>query len=105
MTKKKEGHFHIKLKPSFIEKIVSDKWVKKFIVTEDDLNEESSSDYDFTLKQNFDDMEFDTSKFTEVDLSREPLNVVFIGHVDSGKSTTCGRILVSCSDRIDKNTI
>lgn len=28
------------------------------------------------------------------DLTRQPLNIVFMGHVDCGKSTTCGNILV-----------
>ena len=27
-------------------------------------------------------------------LCREHMNVVFIGHVDAGKSTTCGQILL-----------
>ena len=39
-------------------------------------------------------MKFDTHIYTEPDLKREPLNIVFIGHVDCGKSTTCGQILV-----------
>lgn len=32
------------------------------------------------------------------------LNIVFVGHVDSGKSTTCGRILVDLG-RIDERTL
>ena len=37
----------------------------------------------------------DKSKWdVEVDETREPLNIVFIGHVDSGKSTICGELLL-----------
>ena len=46
----------------------------------------------------------DESRFVQPDLEREPLNIVFIGHVGSGKSTTCGAILLSCN-KIDKNEI
>jgi len=35
---------------------------------------------------------------------RQHLNVVFIGHVDAGKSTTCGSILYLC-DCVDERTI
>ena len=35
---------------------------------------------------------------------REHLNVVFIGHVDAGKSTTCGNILV-LTNTVDERTI
>lgn len=31
--------------------------------------------------------------WTEVDRSRMPASIVFVGHVDSGKSTTCGKLL------------
>ena len=40
----------------------------------------------------------------EPDETREPLNIVFIGHVDSGKSTTCGCILID-SDAVDKTEL
>jgi len=37
----------------------------------------------------------DKGKYDEVpDEEREPVNIVFIGHVDAGKSTTCGNILL-----------
>jgi len=39
------------------------------------------------------DLEIDETKFTAVDESRQPVNIVFIGHVDAGKSTICGNIL------------
>lgn len=35
-----------------------------------------------------------------MDESRQPLNIVFIGHVDSGKSTICGNILVK-ADKVN----
>jgi translation elongation factor EF-1alpha len=35
-------------------------------------------------------MEIDPSKFAKVDETRAPINIVFIGHVDVGKSTICG---------------
>jgi len=35
-------------------------------------------------------MNFDRTKYDTVDESRSPLNIVFIGHVDAGKSTICG---------------
>mmetsp|Transcript_27636 Transcript_27636/g.49867 ORF Transcript_27636/g.49867 Transcript_27636/m.49867 type:complete len:673 (-) Transcript_27636:602-2620(-) len=34
------------------------------------------------------------SKLIEPDSTRLPVNIVFIGHVDAGKSTTCGNILL-----------
>lgn len=40
----------------------------------------------------------------KVDTKREALNVVFIGHVDAGKSTLSGRILVDCKE-IDAKTL
>lgn len=38
--------------------------------------------------------EVEQSKFTEVDDSLSPVNIVFIGHVDVGKSTICGIIFI-----------
>ena len=35
-------------------------------------------------------MNFDRTKYDAVDEIRVPLNIVFIGHVDAGKSTICG---------------
>jgi translation elongation factor EF-1alpha len=35
-------------------------------------------------------MNFDRTKFESVDETRDPVNIVFIGHVDAGKSTICG---------------
>ena len=29
----------------------------------------------------------------EVDTTREPVSMVFIGHVDAGKSTICGNLM------------
>jgi len=49
-------------------------------------------------------VKIDLNDFAEPDITREPLNIVFIGHVDSGKSTTCGCILVE-TGAFDKNEI
>ncbi len=73
---------------------MSDRWLKSFI-----MKEVQGSDSDDNIIN--EELYFDPSKFVEVDTTREPINIVFIGHVDSGKSTTCGRILVS-SNAIDK---
>lgn len=32
--------------------------------------------------------------FTEVDETRAPASLIFIGHVDAGKSTICGQIML-----------
>ena len=32
--------------------------------------------------------------FTNVDKTREPASLVFIGHVDVGKSTICGNLML-----------
>ena len=36
--------------------------------------------------------------------SRAPVNIVFIGHVDAGKSTTCGKILMLLN-KVDERTV
>lgn len=47
----------------------------------------------------------DKTKYDElVDESRDPLNVVFIGHVDAGKSTICGQILL-LSGKVDPQEV
>ena len=33
------------------------------------------------------------TEYVKIDRTRTPVNIVFIGHVDAGKSTLCGRIL------------
>ncbi len=53
---------------------------------------------------NIDEIEIDESKFIQPDDSKDPVNIVFIGHVDCGKSTTCGSILVE-TDSVDKNEL
>ena len=40
----------------------------------------------------------------EVDTTREPASMVFIGHVDAGKSTICGNLLF-LTDVVDQRTI
>ncbi len=81
------------LKPTYKKNLMNDRWLKSFIMVE--VSSDSEED---VINE---DLYFDPEKFVEVDSSREPINIVFIGHVDSGKSTTCGRILVS-SNAIDK---
>jgi Translation elongation factor EF-1alpha (GTPase) len=47
----------------------------------------------------------DKSKYDDlVDESRQPLNIVFIGHVDAGKSTICGNILLM-TGKVDQNDV
>jgi len=41
---------------------------------------------------------------TRVDLTRQALNLVMVGHIDAGKSTLCGRILMATGE-IDDNDI
>jgi len=36
----------------------------------------------------------DENEITEVDETREPISLVFIGHVDAGKSTICGNLML-----------
>ena len=45
-------------------------------------------------KINLEELQQDSTKFVEVDETRASLNIIMIGHVDAGKSTLCGRILV-----------
>ena len=35
----------------------------------------------------------DMSDIVDVDTTREPCSIVFIGHVDAGKSTICGNLM------------
>ncbi len=44
------------------------------------------------------------SKYSQVDEKRAPVSIVFIGHVDVGKSTICGSIMV-ITEKIDMRTI
>jgi peptide chain release factor subunit 3 len=39
------------------------------------------------------DVNLDPADAKEVDLSKEPCSMVFIGHVDAGKSTICGNLM------------
>ncbi len=47
---------------------------------------------------------FDRSKYEIVDETRQPMNIVFIGHVDAGKSTLCGQILLQAG-QVDLNEL
>jgi len=42
--------------------------------------------------------------YVEVDEKRQPISIVFIGHVDVGKSTICGRIMI-ITEKVDQRTI
>jgi len=46
----------------------------------------------------------DPTRFVTPDATRQPLNIVFIGHVDCGKSTICGNILMS-TNAVDKTEL
>lgn len=39
------------------------------------------------------EVNLDPAGAKEVDLAREPCSMVFIGHVDAGKSTICGNLM------------
>ena len=42
--------------------------------------------------------------FTEVDETRAPASLIFIGHVDAGKSTICGQLMLT-TGMVDERTI
>ncbi len=46
----------------------------------------------------------DKESYHEVDRKREAINIVFIGHVDAGKSTLAGRILINTGE-VDKEEV
>lgn len=39
------------------------------------------------------DVNMNPDDLVEVDTTREPVSMVFIGHVDAGKSTICGNLM------------
>ena len=43
-------------------------------------------------------------QFVEIDEKKTPLSIVFIGHVDSGKSTICGRMMMDMG-KVDMRTV
>merc|ERR1719454_2574183 len=47
---------------------------------------------------------FDRGELQEVDPVREPASMVFIGHVDAGKSTICGNLMF-LTGVVDQRTI
>jgi len=69
-------------------------------------------DFDGEIEDNFDDGEEDPeenehiieSALQEIPDTRDHLNIIFIGHVDSGKSTTAGNLLFQ-TGVIDQRTI
>jgi len=50
------------------------------------------------------DVTVDKSELNEVDKNREPCSMVFIGHVDAGKSTICGNLML-LNGVVDDRTI
>eukprot|EP00829_Urostomides_striatus_P009909 TRINITY_DN222_c0_g2_i1.p1 TRINITY_DN222_c0_g2~~TRINITY_DN222_c0_g2_i1.p1 ORF type:complete len:648 (-),score=233.22 TRINITY_DN222_c0_g2_i1:44-1987(-) len=56
------------------------------------------------IKKAEDDEEELPAKYVEVDEKRMPISIVFIGHVDVGKSTICGSIMV-ITEKVDQRTI
>jgi len=50
------------------------------------------------------DVNMNTSDFKEVDTTRQPCSMVFIGHVDAGKSTICGNLMYQMGV-VDQRTI
>jgi peptide chain release factor subunit 3 len=52
----------------------------------------------------FKDVQVDNTGVEEVDTTREPCSMVFIGHVDAGKSTICGNLMF-LNNVVDQRTI
>jgi peptide chain release factor subunit 3 len=50
------------------------------------------------------DVNMNPDDCVEVDLTREPISLVFIGHVDAGKSTICGNLMF-INGVVDQRTI
>lgn len=50
------------------------------------------------------DEEEPRGEYVAVDEKRQPLSIVFIGHVDVGKSTICGQIMI-ITEKVDARTI
>ena len=60
------------------------------------VNKEESIDIETLKLQNIEKIKEigERGKLYQFDETKEPLNIIFIGHVDCGKSTICGNILV-----------
>lgn len=60
------------------------------------VNKEESIDIETLKLKNLEKVKEigERGKLFQFDESKEPLNIIFIGHVDCGKSTICGNILV-----------
>jgi len=48
--------------------------------------------------ENFEKLSKSDDKLIRYDSKREAINVVFIGHVDAGKSTLAGRVLIETGE-------
>ena len=70
-------------------RLVPEKPIDKYLLITK-LRENPDSSLDISLK--------------EPDHDQHPVNIVFIGHVDAGKSTICGNILL-LTGKIDRRTI
>lgn len=77
---KKKENVHTKKKPVLFQRLLKQLEGQKKVVKKKEVVK-------------VEELEFDETKFTQVDDTKDPLNIVFIGHVDAGKSTICGSIL------------
>lgn len=80
--------------------------IKKVDNTKDEV-EEVTKNLDSNINLNTEQALIDDSKegqMIEVDTVRKPINLIFIGHVDAGKSTISGSILLK-TGMIDERTI
>lgn len=69
---------------------------------------EKEKEKEKALEKELEDIDLDVyskeGKMVDVDETREPASIVFIGHVDHGKSTICGNILL-LTGQVDERTI
>lgn len=85
---------------------MSQKQVKFFFIPEKTRKEKGPEDEakkipkELITNAEVDTLEIDPKVYEVIDLKKDPMNIVFIGHVDSGKSTICGNILMR-SGRVD----
>ena len=85
-------------------KVVQEPKVKKPRKEKNPEDEQKKIPKEMILSADVDNLEIDTKTYQVVDLKKDPMNIVFIGHVDSGKSTICGNILVR-SGKVDPSDL